>query len=1712
MRYSLGKEIGRGTFGRVCEARDSKGNTYAVKLADTEEAGQLLRQQFELLSGLDHRRIVRAYDFGIGRSDGAGSTDTADAAMMATELVAGPDLRTYVRENGVADLPQITAKVLDALRYLHSLGRTHGDIKPGSILICRTTGDVDIRLVDVGFAPGQGSRLPAIFGTPEYMAPEIIRDAPADGRADLYSLGVTLYEVLTGTSPFAGGSREEILTRQLEHAPVPPGRLVEEKGGKGIDPGWDVFIGMLLKKEPVLRYRDASHAGLALESALAIPGVFVQSVLPPGSTPLVERDAQIEAIGRLVSSSDGGGLLLSGERGSGISRLIREAGAIAMLGGLNVHSISLAQDMPGIAQIVSEVLGLEEGVPEFGPPARSAPSPDPSARLDDLLQVFESRLSGDGAHMILIDRGEVLEPIELKVLGALVKSSDRLKMVIGYQDAGQANTEPVPEESLEHVEVMPLGRDGVERLVEDYLGQPALPPGLSEELYRATEGRPGSLHAALSHMWSTGSLAVEADGDTLRVTWDGAVEVPASVGEAARPRLKGLSDSAMSVLKVIGAGGGWIETTVLSRVLPSTAEPGTLDAETLETGTLDADTAEPGTVDADTLETGIDELLHRNLVKRDQTGTIHLGGAGILDLVRGLTPPGEAETLSRRIAAALESSARHISDYYRLGLLHLEGGEPGAAFPYLAGAGDYLSRFSARDALLAYGRALECGAGSDVDPGLIAATEEKIADLKLSMGDFAGAESVLKRAAAMRPTALRKLGWVKVLERRLGEAVEILARCRDGAAERSDEIETAHVLSDLGYALTMHSKREDGLVMLRQAARLFEAKGMARETGTARNRIGLVEMRAGNYKSAARIWESARKDFERAGYARGAAVCLMNQGLCLRKQMDFEKADECFVESLRVLEQTWWVSERATCQQNYGLLLLDRGNLGLATEIVSEALKTNRMLGKATGVLNATILLCAIDLEHGNWKAAEDELEATLAASHQDGPRDIGAFHRAMIKRYQALARSMAGDTGAAEGLADESLDLAREAGDSEGQGQAILAKSAILLRAGRAREAVEQARLAAASLTFGSSLLLANEARRLLGEALCELGDMDSGIAALVSAREGLECLPRSLHMGRVLRSLANAYCLARDFESFNRYLRRSLEIFRAVGARYDSALAILLGGEVAVRRGSLIQARHYLREAERVFDALGIDDLREKAGKEMSKIPTGEHEIRAVGSLSRISQVLNSSRDLTTVLHLAMDLALEYLGAERGVLILSDEATGELTTFIEREMDRESLDEVIAISRSIVDSVRSTGLPVVASDATQDPRFKDSRSVRMHNIMSVMCIPLKMGDDLLGVIYLDSRGVPAGFSDLERAFVEAFSNQVALAISNARFVGRLYEDVSDLRARAGERYNFDSIIGPGKKMQEVFRQVDKAARSDISVLITGDSGTGKELIAGLLHELSPRRDKPLVEVNCAAIQRDLLEAELFGIEKHVATGVSPRSGFFERAEGGTIFLDEIGDMPLATQRRVLRVLQEMEFERVGGSKVLKADVRVISATNQDLKAMIAREQFRKDLYYRLNRMRIHLPSLRERMGDLPFLVDHFLAKYTEANSKPAMKVLPEAMSVLRRYSWPGNVRELEHCIEHAVVVADGLEIGPEHLSDEVLESRQAPVSVVHLDAESSSLPDAIRLLEKRHILRALEASDWVQTAAARSLGIHESTLRKKMKQLSIEREQKTG
>jgi Nif-specific regulatory protein len=300
---------------------------------------------------------------------------------------------------------------------------------------------------------------------------------------------------------------------------------------------------------------------------------------------------------------------------------------------------------------------------------------------------------------------------------------------------------------------------------------------------------------------------------------------------------------------------------------------------------------------------------------------------------------------------------------------------------------------------------------------------------------------------------------------------------------------------------------------------------------------------------------------------------------------------------------------------------------------------------------------------------------------------------------------------------------------------------------------------------------------------------------------------------------------------------------------------------------------------------------------------------------------------------------------------------------------------------------------------------------------------------------------------------------------------------------------------------MEDVRERARRVAQFSSSVLLIGGSGTGKEIVANAIHYNSPRRLQPFIKVNCAAIPEDLLESELFGIERNVATGVDSRMGRFEMAAGGTLFLDEIGDMSLHTQAKILRALQEKEIERVGGKKVVKVDVRIIAASNKDLEAEIRSRRFREDLYYRLNVIVINLPPLAERREDIDPLIDHFMDKYSHEHELPRKRISHAARSLLNNYPWPGNVRELEHCVERAIVMSEGAEIDEPDLPHGLLQWKsrnEAP-------QDAGSLSQAMRRLERRAVVDALERSGWVQARAAKLLGISERSMWYRVKKLGL-------
>ncbi len=330
------------------------------------------------------------------------------------------------------------------------------------------------------------------------------------------------------------------------------------------------------------------------------------------------------------------------------------------------------------------------------------------------------------------------------------------------------------------------------------------------------------------------------------------------------------------------------------------------------------------------------------------------------------------------------------------------------------------------------------------------------------------------------------------------------------------------------------------------------------------------------------------------------------------------------------------------------------------------------------------------------------------------------------------------------------------------------------------------------------------------------------------------------------------------------------------------------------------------------------------------------------------------------------------------------------------------------------------------------------------------------------------------------------------------------LLRENKELKQKLRERYRFDQIVCGSSAMEEVMNLTGRVAKSEATVLIRGESGTGKELIANAIHYASPRATRPFIKVNCTALPENLLESELFGHERGAFTGaIQRRIGRFEQAHTGSIFLDEIGDLSPALQMKLLRFLQEKEFERLGSNQTIKADVRVMAATNRDLEEGIRRGTFREDLYYRLNVIAVFLPPLRERKGDVPLLIDHFLQKYSQKNRRAIPKISKEARDLLLRYAYPGNVRELENIIERSLVVSRGDVIATRDLPFQVREGMQE--AKLSNDSKEASLNTMLSEMERDLIMKALDEHGGVQTKAAQSLGISERVLRYKMKKYRI-------
>jgi Nif-specific regulatory protein len=500
----------------------------------------------------------------------------------------------------------------------------------------------------------------------------------------------------------------------------------------------------------------------------------------------------------------------------------------------------------------------------------------------------------------------------------------------------------------------------------------------------------------------------------------------------------------------------------------------------------------------------------------------------------------------------------------------------------------------------------------------------------------------------------------------------------------------------------------------------------------------------------------------------------------------------------------------------------------------------------------------------------------------------------------------------------------------------------------------------------------------------------------------------------------------------------------------------------------------------------------------------PSHRDEIRKLTSLVDASQALSGTLNLRSGLHRVLEILERHHGVTFGmVLINPDESES-----------AEALEKIVSGSKSRVRAldelarrVLETGRPVIVPRVSQEPtlRVRPTDKRGQSDEVSVVAVPVNLARRPVGALAVELAFKPGRIYDRSSKFLGVAASMIAQAVKVQRLVEaerrRLVDENDHLRQELKARYDFPNLIGTSGPMRQVFEQVSQVARTNTTVLIRGESGTGKELIAHAIHYNSLRAKKPFIKVSCAALPESLIESELFGYEKGAFTDAQQRrKGRFELAEGGTLFLDEIGDINLPTQVKLLRVLQEREFERLGGTDTIKVNVRLVAATNKVLETAITDGSFREDLYYRLNVFTIFIPPLRERKPDILLLGDHFLQKFAREHGKPIRRIATPAIDMLMSYHWPGNVRELENTLERAVLVCEGQVVHAHHLPPTLQTAEMSGTMI------SQPLHDAVGAYEKDLIMDALKSGRGNRARAARLLQTTERILNYKVRKYAID------
>ncbi len=1630
--------MGEGAYSEVFRARDTSHNRdVALKLTLTslppEEAARL-RQEFKVLASLQHPRIIRTYDYGL-TEDGR--------AYLSLELLEGKSLDQSVSGWG-PELARYALQALDALAFIHSEGYVHNDIKPTNLMVAPKKSGLVV--MDFGFAEPQSKLAAEAKGTLGYMAPEALKGSEVDGRADLYSLGSVLYELACGRRPFEDKSPLAEIQKSLAGTPPLPSSL-----DKKIPPAVNEFLLKLLARNPDERYPSAREAYRALAEAVGLesdPLTAPYSARPkPGR--FVGRENELARLGDILTqvreTKPGALVFLSGPEGIGKTRLLLEFKFACQLRHLPVRWINAEGDVPSLSQWVS---GLKD------------PGKVGVVLIDDWDEW--------GSESRELFRSSLVDYQDLGILWVFSSKSEAGFSVFTEEELPQ---DQVALKGLEPEETRSLVSSILSPFPE--LGR------LSQWVCEQTRGNPRWIEEALRFLCDEGILSPlgsewQVDFARLPEAWAGK-----EGREVFQARLNRLSRGARGLLQIASTVGPRFGVDVLESLFGK--KFGESWRELRVQGWI---VISPGGSAYAFRIPAYQSMVYEDLSEEERR-TLHRKLGEWFE-----SHPAGAEVLARHFSRSgdLERGLRYS----------LSAGEEAETLPLL-GAGRAAAHFE--QAL-----SLASSLGKTFLERELCLRTGKLYEQR---GEYEKALALYERADALlegnegeeKALVLRRKGVAFMLK---GEFVKARALLEQALERIGETPEKGSLLVELGYVFSRQGQWESAL------AHYSQAESLLRKFGDPKDNLAAVHISIAQVlQTMGRLGEAIEmleKTLVSASDPKKRPAILCSLGAALQQAGRLKEAREILLRGEKEAKAYGRATDQTSILSSLGGVEDKLRDWAQASKHFEQALVLYR---KANDRLGASVMQSSLSwvyLHEGELQRALSLGEKSLQQMKALGDE----FQTASLQHTLGLIHSRWGDLDKAEELFRESLQNRQRLGRTSDCVTPLSDLGSLCLDRSSFEEALKHFdhALSLSGESKNKSLILsAHKALALLG--MGKLAEAE-GLASQTLARA------KELGDGEVLafceRSWGQVLQRKGVLQDSRKALIHSAERFRSLQDVYETAWTLLEVARVSLELGpetSLVETVRFLSEACETFERLG-------ARRDLERARVLEHRLLAaliqvpgkgternglVEALSRVSELLDTLTSEEEVYARVLELLVTLFAAERGILFLRDTLADDLKVAKayppSLEKDQATLTDARDLSKTSALSAMNREEVLFSNSALSDERFARRQSVVLNRIQSLMCAPLKLGDEVIGAIYLDSRLGGSLFSERDRPFLKVVASVASAAIEKAREYREIKEGAEALRNEALAQSGLSGMIGTSQTMLALFARARQVAETDSTVLIEGESGTGKELLARAVHDLSNRKDKSFVEVDCGALPETLLESELFGHRKGSFTGATEDShGLFEEAHGGTVFLDEISTASQGVQAKLLRVLQEGEIRRIGETKPRKVDVRVICATNKNLEGEVALKRFRRDLFYRLKVFSLKVPPLRERAGDIFLLAEHFRKLYAARMGKPVRGFRREAVEAMLRYPWEGNVRELQYAVERAVILCQDRYIG---LNDLEIPAPPTGPSLPFKDFLASQMEYYVR--------QALQASEGNISQAARTLGVSYQNFVWQMQRFKIQR-----